>query len=67
MAYAIDKRIKRVAESKEAEVSRTHRRWTEAGVSACRYCGAPIIIHSESECRATRLEIEREANCGTSD
>ena len=63
MAYAIAKQFTRDSESKADEVTRIHERWTEHGVHACRYCGAPLVIHSESECRATRLEIEREANC----
>ena len=64
MAYAIDKRFTRTSESKADEVARVHTRWSKAGVSACRYCGAPLVIHSESECRATRAQIEKEANCG---
>ena len=63
MAYAIAKRFSRTSESKSDEVHRIWERWTAHRVSACRYCGAPLVIHSESECRATRREIEQEANC----
>lgn len=67
MAYAIDKRFKAVAESKASEVARIHARWTQGHVSACRYCGAPMILHDPRYCRETREQIEQEANCGKRD
>lgn len=67
MAYAIDKRIVRTSESKADEVARIHKRWTLARVSACRYCGAPMILHDARYCTDTREQIEEEDDCGERD
>lgn len=50
-------------ESTSAEVQRIWTRWTRGNVSACRYCGAPMILHSQSECERTQARIEEEHEC----
>lgn len=67
MAYVIDKRITHTSESKADETKRIWTRWTEHGVSACRYCGAPMILHDPSYCRETRVQMSEEENCEQAD
>ena len=60
MAYAIAKRFTRDRETRSDEVRRIHERWSAANVSACRYCGCPLILHDRAYCEQTQAQIAEE-------